>query len=470
MASPNVTPTPPAPTPPPPVVRPRYRRSFAGPVVLIIVGIVFLLANMHVISWGNFGHYFARYWPLLLILWGVIKLFEYSAAQRQGYTPRGIGAGGVVLIVFLVIFGMSATSADRVDWKRVGDELDVNMGPDFVLFGNRYDYNGQLDETVAPAVTTVKITGDSVTTHVTPSADGQLHVRYKQTFVTDNKDQADKAHAKEQPRISTDGNTMTVDFSRTQDARVIYDVDIQVPKKLALSIAGTSGSKSVTGLEANVDIDSTHGDVNLSNITGNASVHMHGGSLVADGIKGDLSIEGRAGDLKTTNITGGVSFDGSFTDISMAKVAKDIRFKSERTDLELARLDGNLSMDIGDLRADKVFGPVRVVTRSKDVRLDQLSGDVTVQNSHADVEIHGTDKLGTVDLTNRSGPVTLVLPQKVGFQVDGSTTGGDISNDFKELKVDESGNNNRISGSVGNGAAHIKIATEHGDIAIRKAP
>ena len=466
MASPNVTPTPPP--PPPPAMRP-YRRSMAGPVVLIILGIVFLLANLHLISWGNFGHYFARFWPLLLILWGLIKLFEYTSAQRQGYPARGIGAGGVVLIVFLVIFGMAATSADRVDWKRVGDELDVNMGPDFVLFGNRYDYNGQLDETVAPAVNTIKIAGDSVATHVSPSTDGQLHVRYKQTFVTDSKDQADKAHTKEQPRISTEGNTMTVDFSRTQDARVIYDVDIQMPKKLALSIAGTSGDKSVNGLEANVDIDSNHGDVNISNMTGNATVHLHGGSLVADSIKGDLTIEGRANDLKTTNITGGVSFDGSFTDIAMAKIAKDVRFKSERTDLEIARLDGNLNMDIGDLQADQVFGPVRVITRSKDIRLNQVSGDITVQNSHADIEVHGTDKLGTVDLSNRSGPVKVVLPPKAGFQVDGSTTGGDISSDFKELKVDEgAGNNNRINGAVGNGAVHIKISTEHGDIAIRK--
>ena len=63
--------------PPPPY---RHRRSFAGPFVLIILGLVFLLGNLHMISWGRLGMLFAHYWPLLLILWGIIKIVEYQQA------------------------------------------------------------------------------------------------------------------------------------------------------------------------------------------------------------------------------------------------------------------------------------------------------------------------------------------------------------------------------------------------------
>ena len=69
MSSPVQTP-PQAPLPPPR----RYRRSFAGPFVLIVLGIVFLLGNLHLLSWERLGLWFAHYWPLLLILWGVIKM------------------------------------------------------------------------------------------------------------------------------------------------------------------------------------------------------------------------------------------------------------------------------------------------------------------------------------------------------------------------------------------------------------
>ncbi len=66
-----------------PVVVPRRRRSMAGPIVLIILGIVFLLETMGVLHWQGLGHLFARFWPLLLIIWGVIKLIEYQQAQHR---------------------------------------------------------------------------------------------------------------------------------------------------------------------------------------------------------------------------------------------------------------------------------------------------------------------------------------------------------------------------------------------------
>src|SRR2546429_483145 len=64
------------PPPAPPTRPPRFRRSFAGPVVLIIVGIFFLLSNMGIISWNNFGLWFSHYWPVLRMGWGLSKQIE----------------------------------------------------------------------------------------------------------------------------------------------------------------------------------------------------------------------------------------------------------------------------------------------------------------------------------------------------------------------------------------------------------
>lgn len=85
--------------PPPPSARPpRPPRSLAGPIVLIVIGVCFLLGNLRVIRWYELGRWFAHYWPVLLILWGVIKLIEYQQANRAGVRGRGIGAGGVLLM------------------------------------------------------------------------------------------------------------------------------------------------------------------------------------------------------------------------------------------------------------------------------------------------------------------------------------------------------------------------------------
>src|SRR5437667_12147193 len=129
-----------SPQPTPKAPRPVYRpRSLAGPVVLIVVGVLCLLANVGLITWARFGFWFAQYWPVLIILWGTIKLVEYYQAQRAGYRPRGIGAGGVIFLVFLIMFGMSASRASHVNWGQIGSDMD--MGDNlFSWFGTTYPY------------------------------------------------------------------------------------------------------------------------------------------------------------------------------------------------------------------------------------------------------------------------------------------------------------------------------------------
>src|ERR1700680_4860629 len=130
------SPTQPLPIQPQPQ-RQRQRRSIAGPVVMILLGIVLLLTTMRVLQPQPLVHWFGTYWPALIILWGVIKLVEYQQAQREGTRPAGIGAGGVLLLVFLIVFGMSATQASRFNWDEIRDH--INLGDeDFQIFGHTY--------------------------------------------------------------------------------------------------------------------------------------------------------------------------------------------------------------------------------------------------------------------------------------------------------------------------------------------
>ena len=85
--------------PPPPMMPPpRPPRSVAGAVVLILLGVLFLMGTMGVLNWHGLIMLFGRYWPALLILWGVIKLIEHEQYKRAGLPGRGIGVGGVFLM------------------------------------------------------------------------------------------------------------------------------------------------------------------------------------------------------------------------------------------------------------------------------------------------------------------------------------------------------------------------------------
>ena len=174
MSSPIMTPPPVAPLPP------RRPRSFAGPFVLIIVGTVFLLTTMHILSVSRLGHLFANYWPLLLILWGVMKMIEHQQAQREGTHASGIGAGGVLLIIMIVILGLTATQLEHVNWSGLRDNLNID-NDDFnvpIFGGDTFNFNESLSQDF-PAGSSLKVidTRGAISVHASDSNKIEVVVR-----------------------------------------------------------------------------------------------------------------------------------------------------------------------------------------------------------------------------------------------------------------------------------------------------
>ena len=178
-------------------------------------------------------------------------------------------------------------------------------------------------------------------------------------------------------------------------------------------------------------------------------------------------MQGRADDVSLADVKGAARINGEFDTIKLAKIAGLVGFKSARTDMEFSKLNGDLDMDSGDMRASDLTGPFRLLTRSKDIRLTGVSGDVRLQNENGAVEIH-MRKLGDMQLSNRNSDVQLYLPDKAGFQVDARSRGGEIESDFAALKIDNGEDQATASGTVGSGGPRLVINNEHGGIELRK--
>jgi DUF4097 and DUF4098 domain-containing protein YvlB len=164
-----------------------------------------------------------------------------------------------------------------------------------------------------------------------------------------------------------------------------------------------------------------------------------------------------------------VQLDGEFEEsVKLARISKNVAFKSSRTDMEFSSIAGELDLDSDDLHADKITGPVRLTTRSKEIRLEGVSGDVRLQNENGGIEL-AMRSLGNVQIESRNGSVQLSVPEKAGFRLDARTRDGEIESDFPELKVENGDHEATASGTVGNGASHIVINNEHDGIEIRKA-
>src|SRR5579862_2611514 len=174
MVSPVMQPPPQAPLPP------RPPRSIAGAIVLIVIGGLFLMGTMGILNWHGLILMFGRYWPALLILWGIIKLIEHEQAKRAGFPSRGIGVGGVFLMAFLIVAGLIATGASRVNWGNIRDQLQIDDSDvDEIFGGSTFDYSGEVSSDLPAGTTGVRIYDDRGTITVNVSDDKNLKVSWR---------------------------------------------------------------------------------------------------------------------------------------------------------------------------------------------------------------------------------------------------------------------------------------------------
>ncbi len=455
----------------PPVIQPRRPRSLAGPVVLIAIGVMFLLANFHVVSPAVLWHAFGRYWPVLIIVWGVIKLVEYQQAQRAGYPARGIGAGGVFLLIFLIMIGLAASESQKVNWAQLGNDIDVDDDV-FTVFGKTSHFNNDYEQPFPTATETVHIVSDRGNITVNTWDEPKVKVSVQKSVGATTESEAAEIDKQTVPLITSNGITLTVNANTggAGDKPVKSDLEIFIPKKAALDVASKRGDVTVRQRQGEVKISTSRGDITVDEVTGNASLSVRRGNITATKINGDLNVDGRVNETTIAEVSGAVRLNGDFFEgMNLSKVGKSVTFKSARTDLDFAKV-GEMQMESDSLQASGATGPMRITTRSKNIRLDDISGDLRIEDSNGEIEIHAVrGPLGNIQVDNRHGRVLLTVPAKASFQLDARTTYGDIESDFEGIKVNSAEHEARATGSVGSGGPTIRINTDHADIEIRKA-
>lgn len=464
-STPPVTHPPVSTAPPPPPRMPR-RRSWAGPIVLIVIGVVFLLKNL---GYGfPLFETFAKWWPALLIVWGLVKIFEYAQAKREGYAAAGIGGGGVVLLIFVILFGLTATGIQkaREHWKQNGPPGFVLEDDDLAqMFGSRYQFTDQVDQAL-PANATVTVNNDRGDVRILVGNDDKLHITVRKTIFAGTQDEANKINANSKPTVTASETAVAVAF--TGQGNVRADLDILLPRKAAVEVTSGKGDVSVTGRDGDLVLQADNGDVSADDVKGNLTVHDRHGDLRASRVTGNVTADGRLNDVTISDVTGTVSLNGEFFgDTQVSKIAGPFTFHSSRTDLSVAKVDGSLHLSGDSLEASNVLGPFRLTTRSKDIKVDQLAGDIHVENTNGNVEITPS-KLGNLEVQNRNSDVIVHLPSGAKFQMDATVRNGDLNNDFSELKVDKSGDTTHLTGAVGSGGPRVEISNEHADVSIRK--
>ena len=443
--------------------RAMHRPSIVGPVVILAVGVVALLVTAGKLSAPYFWAWFLRWWPILFVIVGSVSLLEWFLDRDQPYRRR-TGGGFWVVVLISILVGIAYSQGHLNHWvTQVGGDNPDSWSS---FMGDEHEHDTGGVTVPIPANSSVQVQNPHGDVTITASDDGDLHVQAHQVVNTNSDSDAEKTFPALDPKVTVNGNTVLVRVEGRNNGRA--DLTIELPESSATDLSAGRGDVSVEGLKGAANISAGHGDVKLTGIGGNVHVHMSKGDFSAHQIAGNVSLDGHVDDVTASDVSGTLMLDGEFFgDTHLEQISSTVHFHSSRTDMQVARLAGDLTMDSDDLHIGQAVGPLRVVTRSKNIECTQVSGDIHIENANGEVSVTAVEPLGNIQIVNASDPVTLTLPPNAGFFINAQTDGGDLNTDFT-LNVSGSDKHRNANGTVGKGGPKIDISVRHGDLSIKK--
>jgi putative adhesin/cell wall-active antibiotic response 4TMS protein YvqF len=463
-----------------------YRRgTIFWALTLIGVGLIFLFQNFNpeVHPW----QIIAKFWPVLIIFWGLSKLVDYiqARAHPESAPPSLFSGSEVVLLLLILALGTLVSKLVLHPWQQWPSAFGVNMdNGDFAdMFLNPYTFTESLSQPVTgqPHLVVVDRRGD---VEVQASDQSALDAVVKKTIRAENEDAAKKLSDEikigfvENPgsyALQTNLDSLPVGragegVGYTVSRSVRLDITLRVPRATAAEVTTEHGDIVLDGLRGDETLTSSHGDVHVSGAEGLVRVRASGGSTQIRKVKGSVEIEGRGDDIEVGDVSGTVTVNGDFGgSVEFENVAQTLRFTSTRTNLNIQNLTGRLDMEMDSLDANGVKGPFILTTKHKDVNLDGFQHDVDITNTNGDVRLASEAPLThNVKVELERGGIELRIPENSSFQIDASSRHGEVETDFSgpHLKISTEGDNPSISGTVGKGGPLIHLSTAYGTIRV----
>jgi DUF4097 and DUF4098 domain-containing protein YvlB len=436
-------------------------RSLTGPLILVIIGGLFLWRNLH--PEAPVYEIVALYWPFLLVLWGVLRLIE--VAWPGSPWKSGFSGGEVVLVVLICILGSAMWAGYHHGYHWSGEGLSV--------FGNEYDYPVSVK---APAAGMKRVVFDIARGNikVTGTDTQEVVVSGNKVIRSFGRDDADRTNNNTPVEIVPEGDHLLVRANQdraSDNQRVSDDIEVTVPRAVAVEARGRRGDFEIDDIDGDVDLGGARGDVRLSRLGGNARVEVsHSDTIRAVEVKGHLDIQGQGSDLSLENVQGQVTINGAFTGtLDFKNLAKPLQFEGARnTELRVEAVPGNISMDMGQFTANGLVGPVRLITRSRDIKIGRFSQTMTIETEHGNIELEPGMPVPAIDARSGAGNIELTLPEKAAFQLNATAERGDATNDFgSQIQKESFGRSATLKGKVGDGPS-IRLIASHGEVEVRK--
>ena len=447
----------------------RQRHSIFGGLLLLIVGAIFLLHNLR----GDFPsiwQLFHRWWPLLLIFWGVARLVDYLLSQRAGQaSPRTISSGDIFLIILIIAIAAGAGFIEWIPHTPFADVPEVFVGP-------RHSFSEEVTPKAVPANARISIRTDRGDISVHPEGAAEVRVIAKKTLTGWTESEARERARQVSVNITEAGGEFGIhpDARGNSGDRLQVDLEVHVPNTASITARSDRGNVQVLGAAGNVTAGTGNGSVEIRDAGGDVAVDAKHGDIRITGAGGNVKLTGRGGEVEIADVKGEATLDGEFFGpIRLEKVAKGAHFVSRRTDLTVSQLSGRLQIGSGSgkLEITDARGNVSLTTKGYNVSLDNITGRIQLEDREGNIELRlAQPPREPLELSTHSGHIDLVLPPQSTFEVHAEARSGDIESDFSDPALSKTvqQGNSRLDGKVGSRGPVIHLRTTYGTIRLRK--
>jgi hypothetical protein len=217
------------------------------------------------------------------------------------------------------------------------------------------------------------------------------------------------------PPIRQNGNGIRIDYVNMRDISVDYE--ITVPAETTLRSHTGSGDQLIEGLKGNIDLESGSGDLKLARLTGEMRFQTGSGNIKAREVSGPAKVKAGSGDIEIDETGAG-----------------DVDIRTGSGNITVNGINGGFHAEAG-------------------------SGD-----------IHGNGAATNMwNVRTGSGNVNLRLPSEAAFDVDVSSSSGNVTMGHPvattvQGRVQES--RKSVVGKVRGGGPTVSVHTGSGNITV----
>ena len=263
----------------------RRGSSILAGLLLVALGTIFLIGIYD--PQVRLGHWIAVYWPMLLIVWGAVKLFDYLTAQRSGEPRPAFLTGGEAALVagLIIVLGGFVVR----DWVR---NRYPNVNFEMPEFGPSFSRSETLPPQTLPqnARLAINIRQGDIAVQGRPG--DQLLVSAQKKVWGLSESSADRAMQQATVRVDDSGGGLyrvRPIFGAGGRESASIDLALQAPTSAGVAASTEHGDIRISNIQGATLANSGDGDVSVIDAGSDVGVNLHHGDARIAGANGNVT-------------------------------------------------------------------------------------------------------------------------------------------------------------------------------------